>query len=390
MLHPVLQKPLALSIALCLGLSGCQVFDKSETWETVMKVRPGQSVRDPDPSHAYAARLHDALVSRGVEHKVVTYQYRYTTRLRDEAVGTRTAVIYRDTSSGTHQWWLKDERLNKPVWLPNGEINRQVSFYLRRKAEVIEQKNYPGNAGSSKAMVAFKKPAQSLRPAAPERAVVKVVPVKKAPAPVVVKKPEPTPKPVVKVKPAPVRIAAKPAPAPKPRKPEPTPFFKVAPARVIEKPVAKQQPAAKVVVKKKPIAKLKPRSAVKPRVAAKPAPVVKPAPVAATKPKPAAVMKLAPVAAKPTPVAAKPAPVAPKAATIARETDILAPIASRSTSTWNPPSVLDRAQQPPETAPRDRYLERLFRSRHGSDYNVFSGSDRRKMAELQKSESGGE
>jgi hypothetical protein len=294
MLHPVLQKPLALSIALCLGLSGCQVFDKSETWETVMKVRPGQSVRDPDPSHAYAARLHDALADRGVEHKVITYQYRYTTRLREEAVGTRTAVVYRDASSGTHQWWIKDDRLNKPVWLPNGELNRQVSFYLRRKAEVIEKKNYPAKGGSSKAMLAFAKPAQSLRRAAqaPERAVTRITPVKKAPAPVIAKKPVPTPKPVVKVKPAPVKIAVKRAPAPKP-------------------------------------------------------------------------------------------------APVARETEALAPIASRSTSTWNPPSVLDRAQQPPETAPRDRYLEKLFRSRHGSEYNVFSVSDRRKMAELQESESGG-
>jgi len=363
MLHPVLQKPLSLSIALCLGLSGCQVFEKSETWETVMKVRPGQSVRDPDPSHAYAARLHEALASRGVEHKVITYQYRYTTRLREEAVGTRTAVIYRDASSGAHQWWIKDDRLNTPVWLPNGEINRQVSFYLRRKAEVIEEKNYPGKAGSSKATLAFAKPSPSLRkaPQAPERAVTRITPVKKAPAPVVAKKPEPTP------------------------------FFKMAPARVIEKPVAKQQPAPKAVAKKKPIAKLKPRTATKPSVATA---VPKPAPVA-VKAKPAPTAKPAPVAAKPAPaikpvtVVVKPAP-APKTATGASETEGLAPIASRSTSTWNPPSVLDRAQQPPETAPRDRYLEKLFRSRHGSEYNVFSVSDRRKMAELQKSESGGE
>jgi len=387
MLHPVLQKPLALSIALCLGLSGCQVFDKSETWETVMQVRPGQSVRDPDPSHAYASRLHAALASRGIEHKVITYQYRYTTRLREEAVGTRTAVIYRDASSGAHQWWLKDDRLNKPVWLPNGELNRQVSFYLRRKAEVIEEKNYPAKGGSSKAMLVFAKPSQSLRPA--ERAIVKVAPVKKAPAPVVVKKPEPTPKPVViKVKPAPVRIVARPAPAPTPkvRQPEPASFFKMAPAKDTTKPVAKQQPAPKIAAKKKPIAKLKPRAATKPRVvavatkpvpvAAKPAPTVKPTLVAA---KPAPVAKAAPVAVKTAP--------APKPAPIAQEADVLTPIASRSTSTWNPPNVLDRAQQPPETAPRDRHLEKSFRAKHGTEYNVFSPSDRRKMMELQESES---
>lgn len=328
-----------------------------------MKVRPGQSVRDPDPSQAYAARLHDTLSKAGVEHKVVTYQYRYVTRLREEAVGTRTAVLYRDPAKSAYQWWIKDDRLNAPVWLPNGEVSKQVSFYLRRKAEVIEEKNYASKGGaSSKASLAFAKPSPKLRvaAAAPERAVTKIVPVKKAPAPVVEKKPEPTP--LAKVPPAPVKIAAKPV-----AKPEPTTFFKMAPTRVVERPVAKSQPTAKVAAKKKPIAKLKPRSAAKPRLVATVAPA-KPAPVAAA-PKPAT----------------KPAPVT-------KQTEVIAPIASRSsTGFWNPPGVLDRAQQPAETAPRDRHLEEAFRAKHGSEYNAFSPSDRRKMSELQDSQaSGGE
>src|SRR5687767_8741754 len=116
-----MQKPLVLSIAACLGFAGCHVFQKSEKWELATRVRPGETKRDADPSDAYANKLHAALASHGVEHKVVVYQYRYTTRLREEAVGTRTAVIYRDDTKPSHPWWLKDDRLNTPVWLPNGE-----------------------------------------------------------------------------------------------------------------------------------------------------------------------------------------------------------------------------------------------------------------------------
>ena len=61
-------------------------------------MRPGEATLDPDPSYAYAAKLHEALSARGVEHKVVVYQYHYTTRQNEEALGTRTAVIYCDDS----------------------------------------------------------------------------------------------------------------------------------------------------------------------------------------------------------------------------------------------------------------------------------------------------
>ncbi len=154
-----MQKPLALSIAVCLAFTGCQVFEKSETWETVMHVRPGDTIREADPSSSYADKLHRVLLEQGVEHYVVTYQYHYYTHQYEEAVGTRTAVIYRDNVNPSYPWWLKDDRTETPLWLPNGDMDHQVSFYARRKAEVIEKKFYPAHGGSGKASVALAHPA---------------------------------------------------------------------------------------------------------------------------------------------------------------------------------------------------------------------------------------
>lgn len=189
-------KPLALSIALCLSLTGCQVFEKSKTWDTVMSVRPGDSFRQADPSEYYSEKLHDVLLQQGIEHYVVTYQYHYYTHQYDEAVGTRTAIVYRDEADPSYPWWLKDDRTATPFWLPNGDLNKQLSFYCRRPAEVIEQKHYPARPGG-KEVVAPRRTTQargeahngfaSLAPAkvhVAERVqpVTKITPVKPAPA----------------------------------------------------------------------------------------------------------------------------------------------------------------------------------------------------------------
>jgi len=377
-----MQKPLALSIAACLALAGCQVFDKSDVWEQAVRVRPGETTRDADPSNAYAAKLHAAFAGRGVEHKVVVYQYRYTTRLREEAVGTRTAVIYRDNSNARYQWWLKDDRLNTPVWLPNGDLDKQVSFYLRRKAEVIDKKEYPGQGGSAKTSLAFARPSPALRAAAkpqPQVAMTRIVPVQKAIEPVVARKPAPTPKleiakapearkpvqkvvvvqrPVIKPVPKPTPVIAK---APEARKP-------VQKVVVVQRPMIKPVPEPTPVIAKvpevsKPVQKV---------VVAQPPAIKEPAPKAAiTKIKPA--FRAAPASSFSNP---PPAPATEEAPP--------EPIASRSSVPWSPPSVLDAKEQSDLTAPRDAHLERLFRAKHGSDYNRFSPSDRRKMQQLQK------
>jgi hypothetical protein len=148
-----MQKPLALSIAVCLSLTSCQVFEKSRTWDTVVNVRPGDAFRQADPSSFYAEKLHAVLLDQGVEHFVVTYQYHYYTSHYEEALSTRTAVVYRDDTNPRYPWWLKDDRTATPVWLPEGDLDKQLSFYCRRPAHVIEAKHYLVHGGSGKAML---------------------------------------------------------------------------------------------------------------------------------------------------------------------------------------------------------------------------------------------
>jgi hypothetical protein len=132
-----MQKTFSLTLAVCLALMGCS--QPSSPWTTVRSARVDTHDSD-DSSGAYAEHLSRVLQTANVEHKLVTYEYRYRTALREEAIGTRTAVIYRDDKNPRNPWWLMDERLYNPVWLPGDDENRQVSFYLHQPATVVSAK----------------------------------------------------------------------------------------------------------------------------------------------------------------------------------------------------------------------------------------------------------
>ena len=337
-----MQKPLALSIAVCLGLTGCQVFQKSRTWDKISKVHPGETTRDPDPSNAYAAKLHRALAGSGIEHKVVTYQFRYLTHLREEAVGTRTAVVYRDATNSKYPWWLKDDRLSRPFWLPNGELNKQISFYIRRTAEVLEHKDYSGGGASGKATLAVARPAVAPQhpPIFQHRSVaLRVTPAPNAPA-----------------------SAARPLVAKK----------TIVKTVVSKKPMVERAPATKLHPAKTPVAK---------RIVAKP-PVVKSPnvkPVAKTAPASDPVAPQKPVAA----IRFRSSVPAPDRIP---SSEILPPppIASHSPAPWNTPTELSPHQRPKGIVHVDERLEKLFRQVTGTDYNPASPADRRRMEKLRK------
>jgi hypothetical protein len=126
-----------------------------------MRVRPGDTFREPDASAAYAEKLHRVLLEQGVEHIVVTYQFHYYTNHYEEALSTRTAVVYRDEVNPRYPWWLKDDRLFTPLWLPNGDLAHQISFYAQRPAEVIEKHVYPAHGKGGKATVTLLRPPQA-------------------------------------------------------------------------------------------------------------------------------------------------------------------------------------------------------------------------------------
>ena len=172
-----MKKSHSIILAACLTLAACGGTKQKTTWQKVTDTKPDK-VAAGDPGTAYAGKLHKVLTDAKVEHKVITYQYRYQTRLRDEAVGTHTAVLYKDDSNPRNPWWLMDERRGKPVWLPGEDVNRQVSFYLRRTAQVVEQKQFPiAEPRAGETMLAKNTPVVP----AGEPAVTRIVRAKKAP-----------------------------------------------------------------------------------------------------------------------------------------------------------------------------------------------------------------
>ena len=160
-----MNKPCSLALAMCLTLTACNGSKQKSTWQKVRETKPDKVAATADPSAAYTKKLNKVLNEHKVEHKVATYHYRYKTRLREDAVGTHSAVIYKDNSDPENPWWLVNERTGKPVWLPGQDLNQQVSFYPRRKAEVTEEKVFSGGKPqSTETMVAKATPATPIVP----------------------------------------------------------------------------------------------------------------------------------------------------------------------------------------------------------------------------------
>lgn len=131
-----------LTAASALLLASCEAPPRWHTWETVKAVRhAGPSVKQP--AVAYAEKLHAALQTARVEHKVVTFKFRYRSRLLLNREGQETAVIYRDPATPADPWWLMSNRLFSPVWLPTQPVASQVAFYVRRPATVVEVEDFP-------------------------------------------------------------------------------------------------------------------------------------------------------------------------------------------------------------------------------------------------------
>lgn len=129
-------------IALCVAFAGCQMFKKSSTWEKVVRTKT-DVYKEADPAQSYAEQMHAKLLAERVPHRVVTYQFNYSTPLSKAATGQSTAIVYRDDSSPRTPWWLVEDRTRRPIWLPNGELNEQLKFYARGQTEIVDVKDYP-------------------------------------------------------------------------------------------------------------------------------------------------------------------------------------------------------------------------------------------------------
>lgn len=139
-----MQKTNVLTVGIVFFLAGCHTPSKTEAWRKVVDVRK-QIGDSGDRSSAYAAGVHAALQKARIEHKVVTFEYQWTSRFNGDHSTERTVIIYRDPETPHSPWWLADEPLRTPLWLPNVSAERQVAFYVRRPATVIESREFGGS-----------------------------------------------------------------------------------------------------------------------------------------------------------------------------------------------------------------------------------------------------
>ncbi len=155
--------------AVAIVVAGCSGLEKSGVWNRVVNA-PRTSSGKGDRSSNYAGGLHSELMKAHVPHKVVTYRYPFSSKLHGHGTAERTSVIYRDDRSALNPWWLMDEQLSRPLWLPNTTVERQVRFFLRRPATVVSLREYMSGGGKTVVPIQTQQCAEAgSRPSAAER-----------------------------------------------------------------------------------------------------------------------------------------------------------------------------------------------------------------------------
>lgn len=142
-----------LTAGITLLLAACH-STKTDTWQKVVSA-PHSIGDDKDRSRAYAAELHTTLLRAGIAHKVVTFQFKYSSRYTINGTVERTAIIYSDPAESKHPYWVMDDHLTTPVWLPEESVERQMDFYLRRPTTIVSVSDFP--AGDDKAVKPLEK-----------------------------------------------------------------------------------------------------------------------------------------------------------------------------------------------------------------------------------------
>lgn len=122
--------------AVLLLFTGCGAFKASPAWAAATSLKvPGKG--DYDQSGAYARAVSAELSRQGIENKVVTFRYSVIDGANAEKVITRSSVIYKDDTQPGYPWWLIDNLIRLPVWLPNGSVAEQVHFVTRYQPEIL-------------------------------------------------------------------------------------------------------------------------------------------------------------------------------------------------------------------------------------------------------------
>jgi len=279
-------KTAAILAGTAILVGGCHSSKQSETWRRVAHA-PHPAPEAGAADRVFAADLHRILLASHTPHKIVTAEFSYLGDYARDGITQRTVVVYRDDGKKGENWWLMDERLSTPFWLPSEPLDKQISFYLTRPVKLVNVSDFSDPDHTKMVLPPDQKPARKTGTSTIQHAEPHSAPVKPAKSKAPAKSPEkPKTSAESKIVPAPAAQGSE-----KPvEKPAPKPEAK-APAKPVAKPEAKvsSKPEAKAETKTPPTAKSEPKPAepiapppVKHAAKAEPAP--KPEPKLSTKP----------------------------------------------------------------------------------------------------------
>lgn len=296
-------KTAAILAGTAILVGGCHSSKQSETWRRVTHA-PHPASEAGEADRVFAADLHRILLASHTPHKIVTAEFSYLGDYARDGVTQRTVVVYRDDGKKGENWWLMDERLNTPFWLPSEPLDKQISFYLTRPVKLVNVSDFSDPDHTKMVLPLDQKTARKTGTSTIQRAESHSEPAKPAKVKSPAKSPEKPKKPAEsKIIPAPTaKVTEKPV-----EKPAPKPEAKT-PAKPVAKPEAKvsAKPEAKAGSKTPPTAKAEAKPAepepiapppVKHEVKAEPAP--KPEPKSSTKPEAKSAPKIASKEEKP-------------------------------------------------------------------------------------------
>ncbi|MEO7933167.1 MAG: hypothetical protein ABIT76_08430 [Chthoniobacterales bacterium] len=138
-----------------LLLTSCHVFRSSELQVAVSHTRSEGSNR--------LENVHRLLTQRGIEHKRILFRYEVSERPIVAPTSTstfalgetpmaflpkrsvtreRSGILYRDDEHRGYAWWYVDGETPRQVWLPNDTMERQISFAMRRRIELLRVEEF--------------------------------------------------------------------------------------------------------------------------------------------------------------------------------------------------------------------------------------------------------
>lgn len=120
---------------LVLAMSGCASSRPDNAWSIVRNAEVAGK-GDPERNQEFAEELHRQLQGR-VSSRLVRFRHEVQGRYGN-TFEERSVVLFRSEDHPKNPDWLMDNMMHTPLWLPNGTLERQLTFATRsRNIEVL-------------------------------------------------------------------------------------------------------------------------------------------------------------------------------------------------------------------------------------------------------------